>query len=196
MEGWNRKMRWWNTGLDWVPTSQGVPTPETTFYITITGILGEMQTVCEGVGTSQWFELIGAPWMDAFKTAEALNALNLPGLYFRPSFFIPKYYVFKDKHCNGVQIHITDFGKVRPVTASMHIFETLVKMYPDEHIFGKIDEDRSKVKGRIGMFNKVMGTDQVRLDLINGVAAEEIVKGWQPEVEEFMKKRAKHLIYD
>lgn len=168
----------------------GIPRPESAFYIAITGTLGEMQTVCEGVGTTLPFELIGAPWIDAFKLAEVLNARHLPGVYFRPTFFIPRYYKFEEQQCAGVQIHITNFDAVRPLEVAVHMMEVLLKLYPDQQILGG-----SEMTSRMKMFDLVWGTDAVRRALQAGKPAQEIIQSWKADVEKFMKKRQQYLLY-
>ena len=190
MEGWKRTMKWWHTGLPWVATSMGIPRPESAFYIAITGTLGEMQTVCEGVGTTLPFELIGAPWIDAFKLAEVLNARHLPGVHFRLTFFIPRYYKFEEQQCAGVQIHITNFDAVRPLEVGVHMMEVLLKLYPDQQILGG-----SEMTSRMKMFDLVWGTDAVRRALQAGKPAQEIIQSWKADVEKFLKKRQQYFLY-
>jgi uncharacterized protein YbbC (DUF1343 family) len=190
MEGWKRTMKWWHTGLPWVPTSMGIPGPESAFYIAITGALGEMQTVCEGVGTTLPFQLIGAPWMDAFKVADALNAKHLSGVQFRPAFFTPHYYKFEEQECAGVEIYITNFDAVRPLEVALHIIEVLVKLYPDQQILGG-----TEVTPRMKMFDYAWGTDKVRRALQAGKPAQEIIAEWKAPVEKFLKKREQYLLY-
>lgn len=44
-------------------------------------------------------------------------------------------------------------------------------------------------------FDKLAGSATLRWQIINGKSEEEIRASWQPELEKFMKKRAKYLIY-
>lgn len=186
MKGWNRKMKFWDTGLVWVPTSPHIPQPTTPFYYPLTGIIGELKTVNIGVGYTQPFELIGAPWIDAYKLAEELNSRKLPGVVFRPVGFKPKYHNYANEQCYGVQVHIIDFSKVRPVEVGIHIMEALVKLFPQNNIFENTP---------VASFDKAMGTDQVRLMLKEGISAEEIIKSWKQGLDEFIKKRNKYLLY-
>jgi len=50
MNGWKRKMKFRDTGLEWVPSSPHVPHASTAQYYVATGIMGELQVVSEGVG--------------------------------------------------------------------------------------------------------------------------------------------------
>jgi uncharacterized protein YbbC (DUF1343 family) len=190
MSGWKREMMWWNTGIRWIPTSPNLPQPETSFFMAMTGILGEMQTVCEGVGTTQPFEIFGAPWMDGFKLADVLNELGLPGLIFRPIFFKPRFGSFMNQQCGGVQIHITDFRRVRPASTGIHIMATVNSLWSDQHILG-----HSGNTVRIKMFNAAMGTDAIRNAILEGATANEIIEGWQPRLQEYLKIRDRYIVY-
>jgi len=205
MKGWSRSMVFGQTGLLWVPPSQHVPRFETAYYMGITGTLGELHTVNEGVGYTLPFETLGAPWINGDQLADALNARNLPGLFFRPMSYMPRYATYKDQLIHGVEIHITDFSVVRPIEASVDIMEVLQKLYPEKNPLGVVqdplpaDPEKAKeakaARARVSMFNKVMGTDQVRLDILAGKSAVEVISSWQPAVKDFMAKRAKYLIY-
>ena len=67
----------------------------------------------EGRGTTRPFELIGAPWIDGERLADAMNARGLPGVHFRPVFFEPTFQKHARETCGGCQIHVTDRSHVR-----------------------------------------------------------------------------------
>ncbi len=190
MKGWKRSMKFWDTGLPWIPPSMHIPRVDTPFYSAITGILGELRTVNEGVGYTLPFEVVGAPWMNGTELAEELNKRNLPGVYFRALSYEPRYFHFSRKKLSGVQIHITDFDTIQPVSVGIHLMEAMHKLYPDKNILNPENSNRE------AMFDKVMGTDTVRKALTAGKSAEQIISSWQPEFEKFKKKRAQYLIYD
>ena len=64
--------------------------------------------VSEGRGTTRPFELVGAPWIEAERFARDMNALELPGVYFRPAVFEPTFQKHAKQTCGGCQIHVTD----------------------------------------------------------------------------------------
>ncbi len=119
-----------------------------------------------------------------------LNARHLPGVYFRPAFFIPHYYKFEEQQCAGVQIHITNFDAVRPLEVGVHMMEVLLKLYPDQQILGG-----SEMTPRMKMFDRVWGTDAVRRALQAGKPAQEIIQSWKADVEKYLKKRQQYLLY-
>jgi len=190
MEGWKRSMTYDETGLLWIPISPHMPHAETVFHIASIGGIGELGTISEGVGTPTPFELIGAPWVDGELLANELNSRNLPGVYFRPTFFRPYYHPhspqFVGKQCSGVHIHILDKNEFMPIATQVHILTAIQKLYPIQKIFD------SK---RVNMFDKAFGTDEIRKAVLRGDSAEQIIKSWNDQLEQFKKIRAQYLIY-
>ncbi|NTU63054.1 MAG: DUF1343 domain-containing protein, partial [Chloroflexi bacterium] len=77
IKGWRRSMSFHECGLPWVPPSPNMPSLESATHYPGT-CLFEATNVSEGRGTERPFEWIGAPWIDAERFAEGLNALGLP----------------------------------------------------------------------------------------------------------------------
>ena len=50
------------------------------------------------------FELVGAPWVEAERFAESMNARMLPGVYFRPAVFEPTFQKHAKQSCGGCQV--------------------------------------------------------------------------------------------
>jgi len=187
MQGWKRDMYWDDTGLSWVPTSPHVPHWETILYHGTSGTFGELGTLSEGVGYTSPFETIGAPWINADDFAGELNALNLPGIYFRPLSFKPYYFRSKDQNLQGVQMHITDRLVYLPYATGLYIMQTHIRMYPDHDLFGN--------ESRIRMFNNVMGTDKIMNMLKENVPVTKIKASWQDDLNECKEIRKKYLLY-
>ena len=88
MHGYTRSMVWPDTGLQWVPSSPNIPTWQTTFPYMCTGLI-DNSGVNGGVGTTKPFFYAGGPGLDGNALAERLNALDLPGVYFRSAAWSP-----------------------------------------------------------------------------------------------------------
>lgn len=187
MIGWKREMLWEETGLSWIPTSPHVPHWQSILYMGATGTFGELSILSEGVGYTSPFEIVGAPWIDGEIFSKHLNNLNLPGVYFRPLFFKPYYSHYAGKICQGVQLHITDPSIFRSYSTGLYIMQTHIKLYPEEDLFSKRD--------RVNMFNKVVGTDNIRKSLIAGTDVMKIVESWTSDLESFKLLRKKYLLY-
>src|SRR3989441_235988 len=113
MSGWRRAMAWEDTGLQWVAPSPNMPTPDTA-RVYPGGCLIEGSNLSEGRGTTRPFEWVGAPFLDAHRYAELLNAQRLPGVHFRPARFAPTFHKWAGRLCGGVQVHVTDRDRFRP----------------------------------------------------------------------------------
>jgi len=187
MEGYNHEMDFDDTGLSWIPTSPHIPRSETPYYCAATGNLGELGTVCVGVGYTLPFELVGEEWMDGNKLAEELNSRKLPGIYFRPVNFKPFYTNFKDRKCRGVQLIINNRKVFKPFLTSIHIATAIQKLFPDSNF---LESDRKT------SFDKAAGTDKIRKLILEGKSATEIVATYEKDLEQFLEIRKKYLLYN
>jgi len=186
MEGWRREMFFADTGLPWVLTSPHVPHPETAFHIAATGCIGELESLSEGVGYTLPFEIIGQTWIDPEKFANDLNQRRLPGVRFRPLYFRPYYFAHKDKQLAGAQIHLVNAREFRPMLTQLHILASLLKLFPGQTVFNA---------ARLASFERAMGTDQTRLQLLRGESPETIIAGWENDLAGYRQKREKYLLY-
>ena len=120
MEGWERAMWFDQTGLPWVLPSPNMPTLETaTVYAGM--CLLEATNISEGRGTSRPFELFGAPWIRGEEFATGLNALALPGVYFREAYFQPTFHKYAGEICAGAQVHVIDREGFLPFRTGVEI---------------------------------------------------------------------------
>lgn len=128
--GWTRSRHHGDTGLPWVLPSPNMPTPLSALLYCGTVML-EGTNLSEGRGTTRPFEIIGAPWIDPDRFAEALAGRELPGALFRPLRFSPTW----DKHagalCGGVQIHVTDRSAFTPVRCGAAVIATAAALHPE-----------------------------------------------------------------
>ncbi|MCP4178599.1 MAG: DUF1343 domain-containing protein [bacterium] len=134
MSGWNRNMFWKDTGLQWIMPSPNIPTPNTAIAYSGTCFF-EGTNVSEGRGTTQPFEIIGAPWIDPQKLTDTLNMLNLPGVIFSPIYFKPTFSKYKSKNCGGVNIHIINESIYESVETAVAMIKVIQKLYPDQFKF-------------------------------------------------------------
>lgn len=193
MNGWKRGQLFEETGLKWIPTSPQIPESDTPFFYPTTGIIGHCSLTNIGIGYTLPFKIIGTPWIDPEKLADALNAQKLPGVSFRPFYFRPFFGKHKLENCKGVRIFIEDPAVYLPVTTQFVIMGILKSLYPKqfEEGFQKMTTNRSKKE----VFLKLVGRKEI-LELI----ANEKFFSWklreivQKDRRAFEKKRAKYLI--
>ena len=182
MENWSRGDWFDDTSLPWVPPSPNLPALDSaTVYPG--QVMLEGTNLSEGRGTTKPFELFGAPWVDGFVLAQALNALHLPGVKFREAWFTPTFSKFSGQPCGGCQVHVTDRGAYRSVAVSLAILAVVKQLYGD------------KLEFHAAYFDKVLGTASVREALERGEPTESIVARFQPGLAAFARLRQPYLLY-
>lgn len=189
MKGWKRSMTWEKTGLPWIVASPHIPHNHSSYFYPVTGILGELGYLSIGVGYTLPFEIVGSPWINAEELSVALNQLNLKGVHFRPIHFKPFYATFKGENCQGVQIHFTDYAEARLTEIQFYIMQEVSRLYPDKAIFDLANPSR------FGMFDKVCGSDQIRLRFTENHKVESIQEFFRKDEESFRKASRPYYLY-
>ncbi|MBQ8502233.1 MAG: DUF1343 domain-containing protein [Bacteroides sp.] len=189
MKGWKRKMSYTDTGLQWVPSSPHVPHPHSAFFYPVSGILGEFGYMNIGVGYTIPFQMFAAPWIKANEFANAMNALHVPGVEFRPMFLKPFYSVGKGELLQGVQVHILNYQKAPLSDIQFLVMQEAAKLYPDHKVFEKAD------KGRYRMFDLVTGSKQIRERFSKNHDWNDIKDYWYKDVESFRKLSKPYYLY-
>ncbi len=193
MQGWTRDMKFRDTGMPWVLPSPQIPAPENAFFYPVSGILGELYIFNTGIGYTLPFETFAASWIDAEQLARRMNALNLPGMHFRPINYKPFYAlsVAVDKslqEVHGVQIYITDLDKANLVLTQFYFLQVIHEMYPDKQLF----EQNPK---RYAMFDKVCGTKEIRERFCKRYRVEDIESYFNKDAEAFKALSSKYYLY-
>ena len=160
MRGWKRWMNFEATGLHWIPTSPNIPEATSPCFYPITGLIGDLRCVSIGIGYTLPFKVLGAPWINPKKFADALNARKLPGVHFYPFRFQPTSSSFANKPCKGVLIKITNPQAFLPVITTYAILSTLKEQYPKE-----MAKAIKEIKAKPELFYKACGTRQI-IDLL------------------------------
>jgi len=189
MKGWKRSMTWEATGLPWIVASPHIPHKHSSYFYPVTGILGELGYLSIGVGYTLPFEIVGSPWINAEELSVALNQLNLKGVHFRPIHFKPFYATFKGENCQGVQIHFTDYAEARLTEIQFYIMQEMSRLYPDKAVFDLANPSR------FGMFDKVCGSDQIRLRFSQHHQVASILDYFRKDEENFRKASRPYYLY-
>lgn len=189
MKGWRRDMTWDETGLEWIVASPHVPQGKSAVFYPVTGIFGEFGYVNIGVGYTLPFEIMGAPWISADTLSEALNALELPGIEFRPIYYKPYYSTFQGELCQGVQIHILDYEKARLSEIQFLIVQEMMRLWPEYDWFKLCNQKR------FNMFDKVCGSGYIRETFGKRYRWEDIQAFWYKDVEAYRQASSKYYLY-
>ena len=180
VEDWKRGAWFDETGLTWINPSPNMRSlTQATLYPGV--CLLEPTNVSVGRGTDTPFEVIGAPWIDGRKLAEALNNANLPGVRFVPLRFTPKSSVHKDADCGGVNLIITDRRSFEPVTTGLELAVQLKKLFSKDF--------------QIERFNRLLVNQKIFDALRSGADARAMKQIWESELDSFRAIRRKYLLY-
>ena len=190
MEGYDRKMSFADTGMPWVLPSPHQPNAESALYYPATGILGELYYVSIGVGYTMPFKLVAADWVDAAELNRRLNALDIPGVMFRPIHIKPFYSTGKGENLQGVEIYVTD-AEAAPLTlVQFYVMQELAAMYPDHRVM-----DTPEAAKRFDMFDKVTGSKQIRRLFTKRHSVADMAPYWNKDVEPFRAASSKYHLY-
>ncbi len=185
MRGWQRDHWYDNTGCVWVAPSPNMPHAHTAALYPGMGLAGEGASYSIGAATPLPFERIGAPWVNGDHLATRLNAINIPGVRFRPTSFTPTapQYAFAHELCHGVQVHVTNRNVLRSVTLGLHIIACLKALYPERWVW-KADH-----------FDRLMGNDATRMQIDAGMPVADIVASWRPMQDAYLERARSCQLY-
>lgn len=168
LTGWTREMYLDDTDLPWV-----APSPNCYDLATAVCYIGtcifEGTNISEGRGTTQPFQLIGAPFLRAERLEKAMNEKGLPGLYFRRAYFRPTFSKHEGTPCEGVQMHVIDRDAADPFAGGLYLLEEILRQAGDKVEFLRWGENT------VHSIDKLLGTDAFRTGRMT--AAEVIAKG-------------------
>jgi uncharacterized protein YbbC (DUF1343 family) len=100
---------------------------------------------------------------------------------FEPEKFTPDSGLYKGELCVGVKVVMTDRDALQAMRMGIEIASALMKFYP-----GKFEPEK--------IINLVGNAATIKR-LVDGEDPAAIVDGWNKDLEEFRKVRAKYLLY-
>jgi uncharacterized protein YbbC (DUF1343 family) len=144
LTGWRRDMLWPETGPPWVAPSPNLPTFASALVYP-GQVLLEGTNLSEGRGTTTPFEIVGAPFIDEFRLADALSsrlqaaacatqaeACTPTEVIFRPIRFRPTFDKWAGESCGGVMLHVTDPRVFRPYRTTLLLLAAIKRLWPQE----------------------------------------------------------------
>ncbi|MFM9064059.1 MAG: exo-beta-N-acetylmuramidase NamZ domain-containing protein, partial [Pirellula sp.] len=190
-QGWSRRMYFDDCELPWVMPSPNMPTLDTAIVYPGQCLL-EGTNLSEGRGTTRPFEISGAPWIDAIELARTMQAMELPGVAFRPVWFRPTFQKHAGVDCSGVQIHVVDRKRFTPVRTSLALLIAMRNQDPER--FAWRTETYEFVSDPIAI-DLLFGSSQERLAIEQGAHWEQIAAGWTSQEEEFAAMSPEGWLY-
>lgn len=188
MEGWTRDMLYEDTGLPWILPSPNIPFKDTPLYYASSGICGELYGFMNiGVGYTLPFQVFGATWLDPEKLKDRLESYDLPGVAFRTIWFKPFSGSAKGQLVGGLQFFFTEYEAARITEIQFYVIQAVAELYPDKKAF--------EIINGYGLFDKVCGTDYVRLQLSKTYKVKDILDYWRKDEQAFRALSQKYHIY-
>jgi uncharacterized protein YbbC (DUF1343 family) len=191
MKGWKRQMVFEETGLPWVLPSPNMPTVDTA-HVYPGGCLIEGTNLSEGRGTTRPFELVGAPWLDPIRLAQAMEREAVPGAAFRPTHFTPAFQKHAGQLCGGLQVHVQDRGRFPAYLTYLLLIAHARRQDPRRFAWRQPPYEYETVKLPIDI---LCGTDSVRRTIEAGRSPRRLLPRWAKELAAFRGRRRRYLLY-
>ncbi|MGB9407362.1 MAG: DUF1343 domain-containing protein [Terracidiphilus sp.] len=194
MLGWRRSDWFDATGQLWINPSPNLRSLRQAILYPGIGLL-EGTNLSVGRGTDTPFEWVGAPWIDARKTADYLNARNIPGVRFIPVQFTPRQNYsnncadaeqltcgqFHGQLCYGVEFFITDRNVLDSPELGLEVAAALYKLYPNTFQLDRVDR---------------LLLNQPAIDALKGGEDPRgVTRHGEKDLQQFKRDRAAALLY-
>jgi uncharacterized protein YbbC (DUF1343 family) len=181
MAGWKRDMLFTETGLPWVAPSPNLPTPASAMVYP-GQVLWEGTNVSEGRGTTQPFELFGAPFFDVEKMAAEVTGDLVPGAILRPAVFEPTYGKWQGRACHGFQVHLTEPQRFAPYAMTLRLLQAGLRHHPRQFAWRPPPYEYEFEKLPIDL---LIGDPGVRQRIEQLEPVERIELSWRKELDDF-----------
>lgn len=181
MKDWQRGDWLDATGLSWIDPSPNMRSLTAALLYPGIAMLEYTRNYSVGRGTETPFEIVGADWIQGRDLAAKLNARAIPGVRALPVTFTPRDSMLKGVACQGVRFLITDRERFRPVRLGLEVAVMLEKLHP-----GKI---------RFELSERLIGSRKVIQAVRAGTDPRLIEQNMEEELNAFLAKRAKYLLY-
>ncbi|MFW5640170.1 MAG: exo-beta-N-acetylmuramidase NamZ domain-containing protein [Thermodesulfobacteriota bacterium] len=191
MVGWKRPMTFFETGLPWVPPSPNLPTPASAMVYP-GQVIWEGTNISEGRGTTQPFEMFGAPFADTDLLLSAIGGRDQPGIVLRPVAFEPTANKWRGVLCRGFQIHLTDFSKYRPYTTSLKLLQGMLRHHRDAFQWKPPPYEYEFKKLPIDL---ILGDRGVRKAIESIADIDEMASDWKSDIERFIQVGRRFHLY-
>ena len=140
--------------------------------------LFEATSVSVGRGTYFPFQVIGSPLLPKDKYPFSFTPKALEGFDKNP--------LHKNTECHGIDLRNTDAKQLNGFS-----LKYVIEMYNE---FKRINRSESFLT-RPKWFDLLMGTNQVRLDMLNGKSEKEIRSAWLEDLNKYKEMRKKYMLY-
>ena len=192
MTGWRRHMYFSDTGLPWIAPSPNLPTPASAMVYP-GQVLLEGTNISEGRGTTQPFELFGAPFINVRDILSAVDATGLSGARLRPVLFEPTSGKWAGMPCHGFQIHVTDPSRFSPYATTIRLLAAIYKNHRELFAWKTPPYEYEYEKKPIDL---ITGDPQIRLQIEAGEDVRAMRSRWKSAETGFMEITRPYHLYE
>jgi uncharacterized protein YbbC (DUF1343 family) len=188
MRGWRRAMRWPDTGLTFVPTSQLVQNYDAVIGYAMVGLGCELSGFTHGIGKSYPFRGVAFKGRTVDMLEKEFTALHVPGLQFR-KVTAPN---AAGKPEPGLYVDVTDWNAWDPTELSFQMMRLACRLNPPNP-FAKL----SPVEAR--QFNVHVGSTAWWAALKRDgakVNVEAFLKDWREHDQIYQEQTRKYWLYN
>ena len=186
--GWSAD-RWFDEmALPWIAPSLNMPSLESAAHYPGT-CLFEGTNLSVGRGTATAFQVLGAPWLDGEAWVAEIRAVAgaaLPGVEIRAIAFTPASPSdgrFGGEEIGGIRLTVTDRSSYDPVRTAVAALLAARRLSGDAW------------EWRVRHFDRLAGSDRLRLAIDRGAPLDEITSEWAADVAAFETLRRPYLLY-
>jgi len=191
LKGWRRPMTFMDTGLPWVAPSPNLPTA-TSALVYPGQVIWEGTNISEGRGTTQPFEVFGAPFLDTRKILQRLGGNQLSGGVLRETVFEPTSNKWHHCPCNGFQLHITDSNQYNSYKTSLKLLQCILSLHRNHFVWKQPPYEYEHTRLPIDL---ILGDRKIRKRIEAGESIESIEASWLNDLNQFLEISRRFHLY-
>ena len=192
MHAWERAMTFSETGLPWIAPSPNMPTPSAAMVYP-GQVIWEGTNISEGRGTTQPFELFGAPFISPDRLIKNMDETLLSGVLLRPVEFEPTSNKWAGHPCRGFQLHVTDPAVYSPYVLSLALYQSILQTHPACFSYQQPPYEYEYERLPIDL---IIGDRRVRHQIEGGRPIADIASGWKAALSTYTEMIQKIYLYD
>lgn len=208
MDGYRHSKTWAETGLPWRAPSPNLPTVESAeLYPYLCWYEGTIVSV--GRGTDSAFTRLGFPYhlaaekqmridsVEGFKATFSFGHLQAEALCFTPRSIPGKSAspMYENQNCYGYRLRVSQPDTAGAETRFFGALRLLGDMRHEYYAYFERNKSAPPRPFFNDFFMRLSGRPELARQIDENVRPEKIIESWRPQVNAFLKKRQKYLLY-
>ncbi len=187
MRGWNRAMRWPETGLKWIPTSPMIPDFAAAVGYPMVGLGTYLGDFSHGIGPHFPFRGISHKGTRIDQLERYLKSLNVPGVAIR-RVQVPN---ARGLAAQGLYLSIADWNAWNPVEFNFHLMKLACMIEPENPFVEASDPVAGLFIKHMGSeaFFEALKRDGARIDLASWLST------WERQAAVYRQQSQRYWLY-